>query len=136
LVIEDSEDDFDTVEMAASRLAPPPQLVHAPDADAAARALERAAFSLVLLDINLPGTSGEALLGDIRRAPGTQLLPVVVYTTSVNPRDRDACYAAGANAYHEKCVRFDTCLETLEGIFRYWLTRVELPEPGRSWASR
>jgi hypothetical protein len=51
-----------------------------------------------------------------------------VFTTSVNPRDRDAFHAAGANAYHVKTVRYDACLLTLETIFDDWLRRVAGPE--------
>jgi CheY-like chemotaxis protein len=81
----------------------------------------------MLLDFNLAGLDGLALLRHVRGDPVLAALPVVVFTTSVNPRDRDAFYAAGANAYHVKSVRYDICLQTLETIFDYWLNRVALP---------
>jgi two-component system, chemotaxis family, chemotaxis protein CheY len=86
----------------------------------------------MLLDFNLPGRDGLALLRQVRGETALAALPVVVFTTSVNPRDRDAFYAAGANAYHVKSVRYDLCLQTLEAIFDYWLNRVALPGHARA----
>jgi two-component system, chemotaxis family, chemotaxis protein CheY len=132
LVVEDSTDDFDTVVEAARLARIRNRLVHAPSADAARQVLAAARhipFAFVLLDCSLPGEDGLTLLQDLRRDPATVLLPVVVFTASVNPRDRNAFYAAGANAYHVKRVQFEDCLSTVQDIFRYWLQHVVLPDP-------
>src|SRR5690554_3530370 len=125
LVVEDSPEDFDTVVRAAERSGVHNRFVHAANADEARRLLidggSEPAFALVLLDNNLPGTSGCELLEELRRNPCCHALPLVVYTTSTNPRDRAACFAAGASAYHVKSVRFDRCLATLAEIFERWL---------------
>lgn len=132
LVVEDSADDFDTVVEAAGRAGISNRLVRAVDADAAMQRLSadpRDGYAFMLLDYNLPGADGLALLQGLRAQARWRRLPVVVYTTSVNPRDRDAFYAAGANAYHVKTIRYAACLQSLEGIFAYWLGRVSLPAP-------
>jgi hypothetical protein len=41
----------------------------------------------------------------------------------------DACYSAGANAYHVKPLRFPDHLALLEQIFSYWLHFALLPIP-------
>jgi two-component system, chemotaxis family, chemotaxis protein CheY len=131
LVVEDSDEDFDTVAEAAQRSGVPNAMVHAVDAEDALRRLAGGApgaFAFMLLDYNLTGLDGLTLLRHVRGDPRLVALPVVVFTTSVNPRDRDAFYAAGANAYHVKSVRYDACLQTLEAIFDYWLNRVTLPD--------
>jgi two-component system, chemotaxis family, chemotaxis protein CheY len=131
LVVEDSSDDFDTVVEALRRARIRNRLVHAANADAAREVLatpRHSPFAFVLLDCSLPGEDGLTLLQDLRRDPATATLPVVVFTASVNPRDRNAFYAAGANAYHVKRVRFEDCLSTLQEIFRYWLVQVVLPD--------
>ena len=51
-------------------------------------------------------------------------IPVVVLTTSANPKDMAFCYQAGANAYHVKPVRHDRYLQLLGVILRYWLENV------------
>ena len=130
LVVEDSADDYDTVVEAAARAGIGNRLVRAADADATQQHLDRNPhddFAFVLLDYNLPGMDGLTLLKSLRLQARWSHLPVVVYTTSVNPRDRDAFYAAGANAYHVKTIRYAACLQSLQGIFRYWLGHVSLP---------
>lgn len=135
LVVDDSDDDFDTVCIAARRAQIGNLLVHARDADEA-RALLSAvpavAYAFMLLDCNLPGEDGLTLLEDVRRHPQHRSLPVVVLTASINPRDRDAFYAAGGNAYHVKLVNFEKGLANLEHVFHYWLTQVVLPSADTS----
>ncbi len=129
LVVEDSADDFDTVVVAAQRARVANRLVHAADADAAARLFGQepaGSFAFVLLDYNLPGVDGLVFLRRMREGLQARL-PAVILTTSVNPCDRDAFYKAGANAYHLKQVQYSECLRTLEAIFNYWLHRVALP---------
>lgn len=135
LVVEDSDDDFDTVVEASRRAQVRNRLVHAASADAARELLATprlGPFAFMLLDCSLPTEDGLSFLQELRREPAHALMPVVVYTASVNPRDRNAFYAAGANAYHVKKVRFEECLATVQAIFDYWLRQVVLPDP-RAW---
>jgi two-component system, chemotaxis family, chemotaxis protein CheY len=131
LVVEDSADDFDTVVEALLRARIRNRLVHVTDADSARRALAtpgRSPFAFILLDCSLPGEDGLNLLQELRRDPTTAMVPVVVFTASANPRDLNAFYAAGANAYHVKRVRFEDCVSSIQDIFRYWLGQVMLPD--------
>ena len=142
LVVEDCIDDFDTVVEAAARAGVGNRLVHAVDADGAQRLLAGDAaggFAFMLLDQNLPGTDGLSFLKQLRRDPLLNRLPTVILTTSDNPRDRDAFYDAGANAYHVKAVNYLDSLRTLEQIFGYWLNSAALPDmtpPGSAAAAQ
>ncbi|MBC7514163.1 MAG: response regulator [Herminiimonas sp.] len=125
LVVEDTEDDYETVVEAARRARVENQLVHAADASTAARLLYGApadTFAFVLLDYNLPGVDGLEFLDELRRHPVHRRLPVVIFTASVNARDRAAFHVAGASAYHVKVMQFDRCLGMLQDIFDRWLT--------------
>jgi len=53
---------------------------------------------LVILDLNLPNMSGFEVLAEIRRC-GFSELPIVVYSASENPRDRETALELGANSY-------------------------------------
>ena len=133
LVVEDSDDDFDTVLEAARLGQVRNRIMRAGNAEAGRALLAGQPanpFAFVLLDCSLPDEGGLAFLQTLRASPATALLPAVVFTTSINPRDRDAFYAAGANAYHVKKVGFDECLAALDAIFRYWLSSAVLPDPG------
>jgi CheY-like chemotaxis protein len=126
LVVEDSDDDFDTVVHAATLAHVPNRLIRAADADVALSLLARtpaSALAFMLLDYDLPGLDGLALLDHVRRDFSPADLPVVVFTTSVNPRDREAFCAAGASAFHVKSVQHADCLRTLGSIFTQWLNR-------------
>lgn len=131
LIVEDSDDDYDTVELAARRVGLGLRLVRAIDGESALALLaEQSApgYRLVLLDNNLPGgMSGVDVLVELRSRAAVQHLPAVMFTTSSNTRDCLACYRAGANAYHVKAVGFDECLRTLAAIFSYWLREVVSP---------
>jgi len=131
LVVEDSDDDFDTVVASAKLAGIGNLLVRAIDADAAAALLfgpGAGDFAFMLLDYKLPGLDGLSLLRQVRLDSRLSHLPTVVFTTSSNPGDRAAFYGAGANAFHIKEVQYLECLRTLQAIFDYWLNRVVLPK--------
>ncbi len=123
LVVDDSEDDFQTVCMAATSAHVTIPIINAVNADVALGMLDGAsegAFAFMLLDFNLPGVDGLTFLRQVRLHPVHARLPVVVLTASVNPRDRDAFLAAGADAFYVKTVRLEDCLMTLAAIFKRW----------------
>jgi two-component system, chemotaxis family, chemotaxis protein CheY len=125
LSVEDSDDDFDTIVLAARRACPNATVLRAADGDEALarlRSEDVSTLDLVLLDNNLPGAmSGLDVLTELRSNPQTRHLRTVMFTTSNNPRECLACHRAGANAYHVKSVRFDECVRTLETLFQYWV---------------
>jgi len=57
---------------------------------------------LVVLDLILPDADGRTLLSDLRSAPATAALPVVIMTARAAPEIRQDCYALGADAFVEK----------------------------------
>ncbi|MCL4140106.1 UNVERIFIED_CONTAM: hypothetical protein GTU68_040456, partial [Idotea baltica] len=82
---------------------------------------------LALIDLNMPGIDGRELLRTLRSDPRFKTLPVIVLTTSSNPRDVAEIYELGANSYIVKPRVFDELLETLDIVQRYWFQLVELP---------
>ena len=133
LVVEDCDDDFDTVVEAAAQAQVSHRLVRAVDAEAAQSLLGPDAASLyafILLDYKLPGMDGLAWLDIVRRDPALAALPIVVLTTSIHPDDLDAFCLTGAAAVHLKSVQHSECLRTLVGIFAHWLNRVP-PRPAQ-----
>ena len=62
---------------------------------------------LVLLDLNLPGTDGYEILHMIKNDPKRHRIPVVVLTTTSNPREIERCYELGCNMYITKPVDYD-----------------------------
>ena len=62
---------------------------------------------LVLLDLKLPRIDGLELLRRLRSEPRTQLLPIVILTSSSEERDVIEGYRLGANSYVRKPVDFN-----------------------------
>jgi CheY-like chemotaxis protein len=133
MVVEDSDEDFETVLEAARSLGLRHEIRRATSGEECLRLLgenereRRANPSLVLLDLNTPLSDGRDALRSIRQNERLRALPLVVLSTSSNPRDVEFCYAAGANAYHTKPVSYPAHSQTLRDIFDYWLIRTVLP---------
>ena len=84
---------------------------------------------LVLLDLNLPRLDGLEVLKRIRSEPTTQIVPVVVLTSSKEDRDLVESYRLGANSYVRKPVDFVEFVEAARQLGLYWLVLNE-PPPG------
>ena len=82
---------------------------------------------VVLLDLNLPKISGLEVLKRIRADARTQMLPVVVLTTSDEDRDRVESYRFGANSYVRKPVDFNQFNDAVRQLGLYWLLWNEPP---------
>jgi two-component system response regulator len=82
---------------------------------------------LVLLDLNLPRLDGLEVLRAIRANSRTCMAPVVVLTSSDDPRELAQCYQFGANSCIQKPVRYQELCTVLQTIGRYWLALNEAP---------
>jgi CheY-like chemotaxis protein len=78
------------------------------------------------MDLNSHGVDGRDALVAIKNSASLKAIPLVVLTTSANPRDVAFCYEAGANAYHVKPVRHDQYLLLLRAVLLYWLASATL----------
>ncbi len=76
--------------------------------------LETRTFSIVLMDVQMPGMSGIEVTKRIRADGRFRELPIVAMTARAMNDDRDACLAAGMNDYVSKPVRRELLLATME----------------------
>lgn len=74
---------------------------------------------LLLLDINMPKMNGIEVLEKIKGNDDLKNLPVLMLTTTDDPREVEKCYALGCNIYVTKPVDFLKFAETLKrlGLF-------------------
>jgi DNA-binding response OmpR family regulator len=87
-----------------------------------------AAPDLILLDLNLPRTSGRQVLADLRSLKHLDAVPIVVWTSSQAESDVFASYALRADAYVSKPLTLEELVRTLRGVCRFWL-REEAVQP-------
>jgi CheY-like chemotaxis protein len=76
---------------------------------------------LVLLGLKLPRIDGVEVLRTLRASPRTATVPVVVLSSSDDPRQLGQCYQAGANSCILKPVEFLEFAEAVRAVGRYWL---------------
>jgi CheY-like chemotaxis protein len=130
LVVEDNPGDVALIREALRAGGPAHRLSLAPDGDVALAHLRHPATprpDLVLLDLNLTRRDGRAVLAALRADPALRSLPVVVFSTSTDPRDVAGAYAAGANAYVAKPFHLDDYLAAVGGIVAFWGALALLP---------
>jgi len=137
VVVEDSDEDFDTLcEVAAA--AGITRAIHRAASGGDCLAMLRGEGrgdagghlpllpALILMDLNSHGIDGREALVAMKADARLKEIPVVVLTTSANPKDVAFCYLAGANAYHVKLVRHDQYVLLLRSLLHYWLDSVTL----------
>lgn len=83
--------------------------------------------TMVILDLKLPRLDGLGVLRAIRSNERTQLLPVVILTSSKEEQDLISGYALGANSYVRKPVDFAEFMEAVKVLGIYWLMMNESP---------
>jgi chemotaxis family two-component system response regulator Rcp1 len=100
-----------------------PQLFRVTDGDEAIAFLRHdrsykksPAPDLVMLDLNLPTTNGFDVLAQIRCDPCLGEIPVYVFTSSDNPKDRLEAVSAGATGYFMKGVTLDSFTDTAKKV--------------------
>jgi CheY-like chemotaxis protein len=88
-------------------------------------------FVLLLLDINMPRVDGVEVLRQIKADPDTSKIPVIMLTTTDDPREVERCYELGCSVYLTKPVEYEGFIEAINrlGLF---LQVVKVPRNGGS----
>ena len=81
---------------------------------------------LLLLDINMPRVDGVEVLRQLKASPATSQVPVIMLTTTDDPREVRRCYDLGCSSYVTKPVVYEKFVEAIRrlGLF---LSIVEVP---------
>jgi CheY-like chemotaxis protein len=100
LCVEDDEDDCSWIKVAAGEIDAELAFVNKPDGREALQFLEQqkeqgALPCLIILDMNMPVMDGKQTLVVIKADAVLQKIPIIVFTTSSNPKDRLFCELYG-----------------------------------------
>lgn len=85
---------------------------------------------VVLLDVNMPKVTGIEVLKALKKDVTTTAIPVIMLTTTDDPREIERCYEYGCNVYITKPVEYDDFIEAVRRL-GFFLQVVKLPmNPG------
>ncbi len=135
LIVEDSVDDALLTKRAIERSGFTVQVETVATAEEAARLLFEAkvpAPDLVLLDMNLPGMDGCALLSLLRKDDHLGQIPVLVFSSSADGQEVRRSYARGANCFLHKPDDADEYVDLVRKAVWFWLHTAELPTAPRA----
>lgn len=131
LVAEDSDEDFATLQRIMQRMTVRNPIYRCVDGDEVLDFLHQEGEydnanlaprpSVILLDLNLPGTDGRDVLQQLKQDNKLKEIPIVVFSTSSNPRDIQFCYQKGANGYLIKPMDNRELHKTVQAFVDYWL---------------
>jgi CheY-like chemotaxis protein len=81
---------------------------------------------LLILDINMPRVDGVEVLRRLKSDAATAKLPIIMLTTTDDPREIERCYQLGCSVYVTKPVQYDKFVDAIQrlGLF---LQVVRLP---------
>lgn len=87
---------------------------------------------LLLLDIRMPKVDGVEVLRQIKENEQLRKMPVIMLTTTDDPREIERCHALGCNSYIVKPVDYDKFAEAIKNLGLF-ISLVEVPGmPGKS----
>ena len=74
---------------------------------------------LVMLDLNMPVLDGYQVLERIKKDESTKRIPVIILTTTDDPREVRRCYELGCNVYITKPVDYEQFSDAIRklGLF-------------------
>jgi len=136
LVVEDNDEDFEMLRLTFQEAAIPNPLLRCTDGEETLELLRDAERAprpcLILLDLNLAGMDGRQVLEQLKADPALRGIPVIVLSTSDNPKDVQGCYQGGGSAYLLKPVDLERFEAMVRHFKAFWLEFVlPPPEPPR-----
>ena len=82
---------------------------------------------LLLLDIRMPQVDGVEVLRQVKQDLELRKIPVIMLTTTDDPREVERCHAIGCSSYIVKPVDYDKFAEAIKSLGLY-ISLVEVPE--------
>jgi two-component system response regulator len=82
---------------------------------------------IIMLDLKIPKVSGLEVIKRVRKHYPTEIIPIVIFSSSLEEKDLISGYQAGANSYLRKPVNFKEFKAAINQFVLYWLLWNETP---------
>lgn len=86
---------------------------------------------VVLLDVNMPRVGGIDVLKRLKESEVTANIPVIMLTTTDDPREIERCYDYGCNLYITKPVEYEAFIEAVRRL-GFFLQIIKVPAASRN----
>jgi CheY-like chemotaxis protein len=86
---------------------------------------------LILLYMNTPGNDGWKAIASVKADPSLRWIPIVVLNGSKKLEDIARCYDIGASSYIPIPETFESLVDVIGTVAKYWMTVLKLP--GNDW---
>ncbi len=116
LYVEDNLSNLQVMEMLFDRQRPGWRFLSARDGHEGWEQARRSLPAAILLDLQLPGISGEEVLRRLRSDPATRAIPVIVLSADATAHSRERLLALGATEYVSKPFQVQALLALLDRI--------------------
>ncbi|WP_157816080.1 response regulator [Spirosoma pollinicola] len=122
-MIDDDADDYYLLSTVIKANYPEHDVMPIYDSSQALSQLEalRTLPAFLLLDLNMPVKNGFEILREMRSLTRYESLPIIIFTSSANPKDLTRCRELGATDYIEKPTSYKELHLVIEKTLRLWL---------------
>lgn len=85
---------------------------------------------LLILDINMPCVDGVEVLSEVKANGSTARIPVIMLTTTDDPREIERCYELGCSVYITKPVEYEAFVDAVKRL-GLLLQVVQIPQESK-----
>jgi len=120
LIVDDDEDDRDLFCIAVHELEPKINCILARNGEEALQGLQLEKFpkpDLIFLDLNMPRLNGLQFLRELKKDSQLQVIPIVIYTASLQEKDLDEAKELGAEHFFAKPNSFKALCKIIKDVF-------------------
>jgi len=119
LLADDDRDDAEIFSEALSTVDPSIKFHHVEDGQEVFQFLSTSKIEkpdVIFLDLNMPAMSGWQCLAKLKNDTALKNIPVIMYSTSSNPREKEIAIELGATGFVTKPTDFKVLTKILEAI--------------------
>ena len=124
LLADDDPDDRAIIQDAMDSLEAPNVLCFAENGEQALSILHQGYHperrpSLIILDLNMPRLNGTETLRKLKTDERFNNIPVIIFSTSINPLEKEKCMLLGAHSYITKPISLKESMDTAKAFLDF-----------------
>jgi CheY-like chemotaxis protein len=124
LMVDDDADDRDIIRFSMESINASDTICFAEDGERALTILQDDITRsdvplLIVLDLNMPRMNGTETLRSLKQDERLKNIPVIIYSTSINPFEKEKCMELGAHSFITKPISYQESLDVANIFLRF-----------------